>query len=133
MSVKIPERLADLLGREKKAFAYLALVKSDGTPQVTPIWFDYDGEHFIFNTARGRVKDRILHRRGAVAFVISDPQDPYRYIQVAGRVVAETEEGGYDEICDLNLKYHGKRTYPKREGEVRVTYKVLAERVQPDS
>ena len=63
MSVKIPERLADLLGREKKAFAYLALVKSDGTPQVTPIWFDYDGEHFIFNTARGRVKDRILHRR----------------------------------------------------------------------
>jgi PPOX class probable F420-dependent enzyme len=132
MSVKIPERLLDLLGKEKKAFANLALVKKDGTPQVTPIWFDYDGEYFIFNTARGRVKDRILHRHPMVAFVISDPQDPYRYLQVAGRVVAETEEGGYDQICDLNLKYIGNRSYPVRAGEVRVTYKVLAERVQPD-
>ena len=132
MSVTIPERLLDLVGREKKAIAFLALVKSDGTPQVTPIWFDYDGEHFIFNTARGRVKDRILHRHPAVAFAIPDPQDHYRYIQIMGRVVEETEAGGYDEICDLNLKYHGSRDYPKKEGEVRVTYKVLAERVQPD-
>lgn len=52
MPVVIPERLKDLLNREKKAFACLALVKHDGTPQVTPIWFDYDGTHFIFNTAR---------------------------------------------------------------------------------
>ena len=54
MSVTIPERLADLLERKTKAIAFLALVKSDGTPQVTPIWFDYDGEYFIFNTARGQ-------------------------------------------------------------------------------
>ena len=47
MSVTIPERLADLLERKTKAIAFLALVKSDGTPQVTPIWFDYDGEYFI--------------------------------------------------------------------------------------
>jgi PPOX class probable F420-dependent enzyme len=132
MSVTIPERLLDLLGREKKAIAFLALVKRDGTPQVTPIWFDYDGEHFIFNTARGRVKDRIMHHHPVVAFAICDPKDPYRYIQVKGRVVAETETGGYDQICDLNLKYHGSRNYPARSGEVRVTYKVLAERVQPD-
>ncbi len=130
MAVTIPERLRDLLGREEKAFAYLALVKKDGTPQVTPIWFDYDGEHFIFNTARGRVKDKILHRHPVVAFAISDPQNPYRYIQIMGRVVAETETGGYDEICDLNLKYQGNRNYPARPGEVRVTYKVLPERVQ---
>ena len=132
MSVTIPERLRDLLERDKKAIAYLALVKRDGTPQVTPIWFDYDGELIIFNTARGRVKDRIMHRHPVVAFVISDPQDPYRYIQVRGRVVAETEEGGFDQICDLNLKYHGNRNYPAQPGQVRVTYKVLPERVQPD-
>jgi PPOX class probable F420-dependent enzyme len=130
MSATIPESLIDLVGREKKALAYLALVKKDGTPQVTPVWFDFDGEYFIFNTARGRVKDRILHRRPAVAFVISDPQNPYRYIQVMGQVVDETEAGGYDEICDLNLKYEGDRSYPKRAGEVRVTYKVLPERIQ---
>jgi hypothetical protein len=132
MSVEIPERLKDLLTREKKAFACLALVKQDGTPQVTPIWFDYDGTHFIFNTARGRVKDRIMHRHPEVAFVILDPNDSYRYLEVRGKVVEETEEGGYDEICDLNLKYHGNRDYPMRPGMVRVTYKVLPEHLFPE-
>lgn len=132
MSVVIPERLKDLLTREKKAFACLALVKSDGTPQVTPIWFDYDGTHFIFNTSRGRVKDRIMHRHPDVAFVILDPNDSYRYLQVRGKVVEETEEGGNDRICDLNLKYHGNRNYPLSPDQVRVTYKVLPEHLFPE-
>lgn len=131
MSVQIPERLAGLLSPAKKAFANLALVKSDGTPQVTPVWFDFDGTHLIFNTARGRVKDRILHRHPVVAVAISDPENPYQYIQISGQVVAETEEGGHDVIKALNLKYHGVNEYPLKPGEVRVTYKVLIERVQP--
>ncbi len=132
MSVVIPERLKDLLTREKKAFAMLALVKSDGAPQVTPIWFDYDGTHFIFNTARGRVKDRIMHRHPEVAFVILDPNDSYRYLEVRGKVVEETEEGANDRICDLNLKYHGNRDYPLTPEMVRVTYKVLPEHLFPE-
>ncbi len=122
-----PAAFNDLLSRSKKAFAYLALVKKDGTPQVTPIWFDYDGAHFIFNTARGRVKDKILHRHPSVAFVIQDPENPYRYLQVRGKVVDESEAGGYNVISGLNVKYHGNPDYPKRPGEVRVTYKVQAE------
>src|SRR5881392_2738605 len=94
----IPERFADLLRPEKRAFAALGLVMRDGTPQVTPMWFDYDGTYFIFNTARGRVKDRIMHRRPAFAFAIQDPQNPYRYIQVRGTVVDESEEGAYEQI-----------------------------------
>jgi PPOX class probable F420-dependent enzyme len=127
MSFQIPEKFADLVTREKRAFAVLALVKQDGTPQVTPIWFDYDGTHFIFNTARGRVKDKILRRHPAVAFVISDPGNPYRYIQISGRVVEETEQGAAEQIAVLNEKYAGKREYSLRPGEVRVTYRVLAE------
>jgi PPOX class probable F420-dependent enzyme len=132
MAQLIPERFNDLVSRETKAFASLALVKSDGTPQVSPIWFDYDGTFFIFNTARGRVKDKIMHRHPVVAFTIVDPANPYRYLLVSGRVVDESEGGGYDEICDLNEKYHGTRTYPVKAGEVRVTYKVLPERVFPE-
>jgi PPOX class probable F420-dependent enzyme len=132
MPIHIPERLADLVKRETRAFAYLALVKQDGTPQVTPIWFDYDGTHFIFNTARGRVKDRILHRHPVVAFVIDDPNDHYRYMQVSGRVVAETEEGGTQQIKDLCEKYHGHRDFNPGPGEVRVTYKVLPEHITPE-
>ncbi|HET7767329.1 MAG TPA: TIGR03618 family F420-dependent PPOX class oxidoreductase [Chloroflexota bacterium] len=126
----IPEKHADLLAREKQAFAALGLVLKDGTPQVTPMWFDYDAKEglFIFNTARGRVKDRIMKRKPKVAFSVQDPANPYRYIQVRGRVVSESEEGAYDQICDLRMKYHGDRNYPKNAGEQRVTYKVQPER-----
>lgn len=127
MSARIPKTHVDLLDREKKAFATLALITRKGEPHVTPMWFDFDGEHVIFNTARGRVKDRILHRRPTVALAIIDPANPYRYIQIRGPVVSESEEGGYDQICDLNQKYHGNRNYPKRPGEVRVTYKIRPE------
>ena len=125
----IPEKYLDLLARDKKVFAALALTLADGTPQATPIWFDCDGTHIILNTARGRVKDKVMHRRGKVALMLIDPADPYRYVQIRGRVVEETEEGAYDTICDLRLKYRGDRNYPKNPGEVRVTYKVLPERV----
>ena len=127
----IPERLSDLLSPEKKAFASLALTLANGSPQVTPIWFGWDGTHIILNTARGRVKDKVMRRRGKVALSIVDPGDPYRYLQIRGRVVDETEEGAYDVICDLRLKYRGDRDYPKNPGEVRVTYKVLPEQVFP--
>lgn len=131
MSAKLPERLLDLLSHEKKAFASLALTLADGSPQVTPIWFDWDGTHIILNTARGRVKDRVMHKGGKVALLIVDPADPYRYLQIRGQVEVETEEGGYDTICDLRVKYRGDRNYPKNPGEVRVTYKVRPETVYP--
>ena len=70
-----------------------------------------------------------MHRGGKVALLIVDPADPYRYLQIRGSVVEETEEGAFDIICDLNFKYRGDRDYPKRPGEVRVTYTVLPEQV----
>ena len=126
--VNVPEKFMDLLNREKKAFAHLALVMKDGTQHVTPVWFDFDGKQFIINTARGRVKDKILRRHPQVAMSIQDPANPYRYMQARGKVIEETEQGGYDMICHLNEKYHGDRNYPRRPGEVRVTYKILPER-----
>jgi len=128
--ISIPDRLQYLLKRETKAFAYLGLTLSDGSPQVTPIWFDWDGEHIIINTARGRVKDKVMKRRAKAAILIADPNDPYQYLQLRGVVDGEIEEGGYDMICQLNEKYRGDRNYPKRD-EVRVTYTILPEQVFP--
>jgi PPOX class probable F420-dependent enzyme len=125
----IPERYQDLLARDKKAFAFLAVVLKDGSPHVTPVWFDWDGTHIIINTARGRVKERALKREARVSLAIADPADPYRYMQIRGRVDSETEEGGYDMICKLYRKYLGDSDFPKRPGEVRVTYTILPERV----
>ncbi len=127
----IPERMRDLLSDDAKAFANLALVRQDGRPHVSPVWFAWDGEHIIINTARNRVKDRILHRHPRVAMSIMDPSNPYRYLLITGTVVDETEVGGYEQICALNLKYHGNSDYPKRPGETRVTYKVRAEETFP--
>ena len=125
----LPESIKDLL--HKKAFASLATVNADGTPQVTPVWFDFDGAHIRFNTARGRVKDRNLGRNPVVALAIMDPDNPYRYVQVKGRIAEVTEAGADAHIDSLAKKYLGQDRYPFRKaGEVRVTYKVLPERVQ---
>jgi hypothetical protein len=72
----IPDRLRDLLAPEKKAFASIALTLSDGSPKVMPIWFDWDGTHIILYTARGRVKDKVMHRGSNMALLIMDPKDP---------------------------------------------------------
>ena len=125
----IPDGYKDIL--QKKAFANLATVNTDGTPQVTPVWVDFDGTHLRFNTARGRVKDKNVRRTPKVALAILDPDNPYRYLQVRGRVTDITESGADDHIDSLAKKYTGQERYAhRRPGEVRVTVKVLPEKVQ---
>jgi len=116
----IPDKYLDLLQR-KKAFANLATVMANGTPQVTPVWFDYSDGVVRVNTAKGRVKARTLKEGAPVALAILDPDDPYRYLQIRGRVRKATEEGAAAHIDSLAKKYLGKDKYPyARPGEVRV-------------
>jgi PPOX class probable F420-dependent enzyme len=125
----IPDEFRDLF--QKKAFAHLATVGADGSPQVTPVWVDYDGTHVRFNTAKGRVKVRNLARNPRVALSIQDPENPYRYVQIRGPVVESTEAGADAHIDALAKKYLGQDRYPFRQpGERRLLYKVLPERVQ---
>jgi PPOX class probable F420-dependent enzyme len=129
MATTIPEQFRDLFA--KKAFAHLATIGADGAPQVTPVWVDFDGTHVRFNTAKGRVKVKNLARNPRVALSILDPDNPYRYVQVRGRVVETTERGADAHIDALAKKYLDQDKYPfRRPGEVRVTYKVLPESVQ---
>ena len=125
----IPDTYKDLF--QKKSFAHLATIGADGAPQVTPVWCDFDGTHVRFNTAKGRVKDKNLRRNPKVALAIQDPENPYRYIQVRGRVVEITEQGADAHIDSLTKKYLNQDKYPYRQpGELRVLYKVLPEKVQ---
>jgi PPOX class probable F420-dependent enzyme len=103
---------------------------ADGTPQVTPVWFDFDGTHLRVNSARGRVKDRNMRRSGRVALAIMDPENPYRYLAVRGRVEEITEAGADAHIDSLAKRYLGQDRYPYRQpGEVRVIYRIRPERV----
>ena len=123
MSQVIPEKYADLF--QKKAFANLATVMPDGTPQVTPVWVDFDGKHVIVNSARGRRKDKNMSQNSSVALSIMDPDNPYRYLEVRGRVAEITEEGADQHIDKMAKKYMGVDKYPYRQpSEVRVMYKI---------
>ena len=128
MSATIPQEFRDLL--TKKAFAHLATIMPDGSPQVTPVWIDFDGGHVRINSAKGRIKDKNMRRNGRVALAIQDPDNPYRYLAVRGRVEEITEAGADAHIDSLAKKYLGQDRYPHRQpGEVRVIYRIRPERV----
>ncbi|MDX2041437.1 MAG: PPOX class F420-dependent oxidoreductase [Acidobacteriota bacterium] len=127
MASVIPENFNDLF--EKKVFAGLATLMPNGAPQVTPVWIDYDGENVVFNTAVGRQKDKNLQADGRVSLALTDPDNPYRYLEVRGTVVERTTEGADDHINKMAKKYLGQDVYPFRQpGEVRVIYKIKPER-----
>lgn len=128
MAVTIPEKFRELF--TTRAFANLGTVMADGTPQVTPVWFDFDGTYIRINTAKGRVKDKNMRRNPKVALAIMDPDNPYRYLSVRGKIAEITEDGADNHIDALTKKYLGKDKYPFRQpGEVRVLYKIRPVRI----
>ncbi len=118
-----PEQYLDLLKDETKAFLFLATTMPDGSPQVTPVWFNIDGEHILINSNEGRVKDRNMKARPKVAMVIQDPSTPYRYLQVRGEVVDYIREGADEHINQLSFKYDNK-PFNHRPGQKRIIYKI---------
>jgi PPOX class probable F420-dependent enzyme len=128
----IPEAHQYLLKDETRAFAYLGTTMPDGTPQVTPVWFNTDGDYILINSVTGRVKDRNMRARPSVSLCITDPRDPYRYLQVRGRVVEITTEGAEQHIDTLNMKYHGNPEYGGHSPKYpRVIYKVEPAKIDP--
>jgi PPOX class probable F420-dependent enzyme len=123
-NTKVPASFMDIMTK-KIAFAHLATLMPDGTPQVTPVWFDMDGDKIRVNTARGRVKDRNMQKNAAVALSVIDPDNPYRHIAIRGRIANITERGADAHIDSLAKKYLNKDKYPfARPGEVRVIYEI---------
>lgn len=129
MPKAIPESHRDLL--TGKNFANLATVMSDGTPQVTPVWVDFDGKDVLINTVDGRVKAKNLDRDPNVALTVMDSANSYRYVQVRGKVEEKTRDGAEDHIDKLAKRYMGVDSYPNRNGkDRRVIYKIRPEHVQ---
>lgn len=128
MATQIPEDLKDIF--KKRAFAHLATVMPDGSPQVTPVWVDFDGTHVRVNSAKGRLKDKNMRRDKRVALSVQDPDNPYRYLEIRGNVDDITENGADADIDSLAKKYLDKDKYPFRApGEVRVIYKIRPEKI----
>ncbi|MBN9189150.1 MAG: PPOX class F420-dependent oxidoreductase, partial [Microbacterium sp.] len=108
---------------------YIATLMKDGSPQLTQVWVDTDGEHVVINTVDSHVKAHNLRRDPRVAVVVSDPEHPRRYFQIRGRATL-SYEGAVDHIETLSHKYTGG-PYPWYGGrdQVRVIVTVEPERV----
>ena len=105
MTKQIPDEYLDLF--EKRIFAHLATLLPDGSPHLTPVWIDYDGQHLLVNTPQGTQKDRNMQERPSVAISIQDPDNPYRYLAVRGHVVVTTEAGAREHIEKQAQRYTG--------------------------
>jgi PPOX class probable F420-dependent enzyme len=127
---EIPAAYLDLL-TQKKALANLATIQPDGSPQVTPVWFDYTNGVVRVNTAKGRVKARNLSQGSKVAMSIVDPDNDYRYIQIRGTVTKETTDGAVAHIDSLAKKYLDKDVYPWHDPKsTRVIYEITPSAAQ---
>ena len=127
----IPERFHDLFERE--TFAHFATMMPDGTPQVTPVWVDYDVEanRVLVNTARGRRKEKNVARNPKVSLSMVDPDDPYRFVSVRGAVDELVEEGAVEHINALARRYMDVEEYPGLDDEegARVQIRIRPEAV----
>lgn len=123
MTKKLSPQEVELLNEAQ--IANVATVMADGTPQLTPVWIDTDGEAVLFNTAKGRVKYRNLQRNPKVAVTVVDKNDFYRLVSVRG-TVEFIEDGADAHIDKLAKKYLGADTYPwRKEDETRVIVRIV--------
>jgi anthraniloyl-CoA monooxygenase len=121
----IPREFLDIF--QKEAFGHLATMMPDGTPQVTSVWVDYDGQYILINSAKGRQKDLNMERNPIVSIQIPDPDNPNRYLGIRGRVVEITEEGADEHLDQLAWRYTAREKYPptwRFPNEVRRIYKI---------
>ncbi|PSP90804.1 PPOX class F420-dependent oxidoreductase [Halobacteriales archaeon QS_4_69_34] len=126
----IPEAFHDLFERE--TYGHFATVMPDGTPQVTPVWIDYDADadRVLVNTERGRQKERNASRNPKVGLSAVDPDDPYRFLSIRGEVTELTEEGAVEHIDALAARYMDVEEYPGHGSEEGARVQL---RVRPES
>jgi len=128
MPEKIEGRVAELL--EAKNFAQVATVRENGSPHVTPVWVDHDGENIVVNTAEGRDRPANARRSGKVAINVVNHENPYEYVYVQGTVAEDTTDGADEHIDKLAKKYMDVDEYPfRQEGEQRLIIKIAPDKV----
>ncbi len=128
MTATISPGFAALL--REPSYCEIATLMPDGSPQITQVWVDTDGQHILINTSDNRQKTKNVRRDPRVAVNVVDPKNPYRIASVRGRVVDITTEGATEEIDRLAFKYLGQDKYPfLQPGEVRVIFKIAPEKI----
>lgn len=128
----IPSEFLDLL--EGDALGHLATLRADGTPHVTPLWVDHDGDTLLVNVRVDRVKAANMRSRPAVALSVVDPRNPHRFLAVTGKVVSWSEDGWREHMDALSRRYLKVSRYPwSFPGERRAVFRIDVSRVYYES
>ncbi len=118
MAIALPDALKKILSEH--AYGHVMTYNPSGTPQLTMVWMDVDGDQPTFNTARGRIKPRNLENDSRIVVSVQDPENPQSYACFYGKATV-TEDGADAQIDDLAGRFLGLDNYPfRQEGEVRV-------------
>lgn len=122
----IPEQYQDLL--TKQSFAHIATIGPNGEPQSTPVWIDWDGQYILFSQTKSRQKLHNLQREPRIALSMTDPANPYRYLEVRGVVESVEDDPNNAFINKMAKKYINQDVYPwHRPEDERVVVKVRPE------
>ena len=128
MPVQLSDAQQKLLAN--KNFAHVATINKDGSPQVSPVWVEFDGKHVVINSEEKRLKVRNLKRNPSVAVSIQNGANPYEYVEIRGHVAEITTNGGFEGIDRLSKKYLDQDKYPgNKPGDVRVQIKIVPEHI----
>lgn len=119
------KQIALLLG---KNFGSLAVLDDDGSPEITPVWVDWDGEYVLVNTLQSRMKPRRVEGDARVAIAVVSSENPYQHVRIKGRAEL-SEEGAEEHIDKLAQKYLGQESYPRGPGDRRVIVRIRPEQV----
>jgi len=110
---------------QQKNLIFISTINSDGSPQLTPVWGDYDGEHVLVNTAEGRLKHKNVLRDPRVAISVVDHGNPLNMTTIKGKVIEIIPDYDYIHANKLTKQYMGFDEYPfKRDGEKRIIFKI---------
>ena len=123
----IPEAFHELLSRP--VLMSLATTLADGSIQLTPVWFSFDGTYISFNGEKDRLKHRILRKRPHVSLIILDPDNKARWLAVRGTVIEMTDDVNREHINRLTMKYMGVPQFGAPPEELRVHFKICPEHV----
>ena len=115
---------------EDKNLVFIATLMKDGSPQLSPVWANYEDEHIMVNTAEGRIKHKNVLRDPRVAVSVVSKDNPLDMTTIRGKVVEMIPDYDYKHADRLTQKYMARQHYPfKREDEKRIVFKIKPERV----
>ena len=115
---------------QTKNLVFIATIMKDGSPQLSPVWANYESGYILVNTAEGRIKHKNIIQDPRVAVSVVANDNPLDMTTIRGKVIEIISDYDYKHADQLTLQYMGRDHYPfKRKDEKRIILKIKPERV----